>query len=296
LIARPRRRTRPSVNFICLIATLYSTLVAGAFLVDEEWSWATLLEVLISPSRWVPGVSYSLTLLLILGAHEMGHYVACRIYRVDATLPFFLPGLNPFGTFGAVIRIRAPIPDRRALFDIGVAGPIAGFVAAIPVLFYGLAHSTLMTEPPREGGMGLASCLLLEILYPVFFDVPPGGSIQLHPTMAAAWLGLFATALNLLPVGQLDGGHMVYALSRRLHGWVSRLGVVSLIVLGLLFQGHHLVLFGLIFAIVGPGHPRTLDERHGLGAGRLLIALSALLIFVLCFIPTTPVILYEPAP
>jgi membrane-associated protease RseP (regulator of RpoE activity) len=222
--------------------------VAGAFLVDEEWSWATLLEVLISPSRWVPGVSYSLTLLLILGAHEMGHYVACRIYRVDATLPFFLPGLNPFGTFGA------------------------------------------------EGGMGLASCLLLEILYPVFFDVPPGGSIQLHPTMAAAWLGLFATALNLLPVGQLDGGHMVYALSRRLHGWVSRLGVVSLIVLGLLFQGHHLVLFGLIFAIVGPGHPRTLDERHGLGAGRLLIALSALLIFVLCFIPTTPVVLYEATP
>jgi membrane-associated protease RseP (regulator of RpoE activity) len=225
----------------------------------------------------------------------MGHYVACRVYGVDATLPFFLPGLNPFGTFGAVIRIRAPIPDRRALFDIGVAGPIAGFVVAIPVLFYGLMHSTVITEPPREGGMGLASCLLLELLYPLFFDTARGVSIQLHPTMAAAWLGLFATALNLLPVGQLDGGHMVYALSRRAHGGVSRLGVVLLIVLGLLLQGPHLVLFGLIFAIVGPGHPPVLDERHGLGVGRVLIALLALVIFVLCFIPTTPVVLYEPA-
>ncbi len=262
--------------------------MAGTFLSSDEWSWSTFLEVLVSPARWSSGVSYAVGVMAILGAHEMGHFVYCRIYRVDATWPFFLPGPNPFGTFGAVIRIRSPIPDRRALFDIGVAGPIAGFVVAVPYLVYGLSQSEAVAVLPREGDMVLTSCPLLWLLVPIFFEPDGIAGIRFHPTVAAAWLGLFATSLNLLPLGQLDGGHMVYALSRRAHRLVSRFGPLVLILIGVLMQGFHLILFGLIFSFIGTRHPPLLDEGAGLGRGRHLIAWLALLIFILCFIPTSP--------
>lgn len=288
-VIRSRRRPLPpSVNLACFLLTLLTTTIAGALLTLGDSSWETMRDVAANPRYWSLGLPYSLCLILILGTHEMGHYVACRIYGVDASLPFFLPAPPFFGTFGAVIRIRAPITNRRALFDIGVAGPIAGFVVTIPVLLYGLAHSAVVHEPPRPGDIGLTSCLLLDLLYARLFPRVPDLSIRLHPVFMAGWIGLLATSLNLLPVGQLDGGHMLYAVSRRLHGIVSRYGCLVLIVGGMLIGGYHFVIFGVLFTIVGPGHPPVLDEGEGLGTGRLFIAILGLLIFLLCLIPRTP--------
>lgn len=285
LARRRRRPLPPGVNLACFAATVVSTLVAGTLLTLDDTSWRTTLDILLSPSYWPLGLPYAVSILLILGSHEMGHYVACRIYRIEASLPFFLPAPHMFGTFGAVIRIRAPFTSRRALFDVGVAGPIAGFIVAIPVLLYGLGHSAVTHQTPRAGDTWLGSCLLLDLLYPFFFHGGPGVSIRLHPVFAAAWLGLLATALNLLPIGQLDGGHVLYAISPRLHAIVSRYGIPALIVLGIAIGGWHLVTFGVIFAILGWRHPPVLDESEGLGRGRLAVAWMALAIFVVCFIP-----------
>ena len=285
-----RRPLHPAVNLVCLLLTVVTTLLAGTLMTLDDLSWATLVDIVRRPAWWSLGAPYSLSLLLILGAHEMGHYVACRYYGIEASWPFFIPAPHLFGTFGAVIKIRAPFTDRRAMFDIGVAGPIAGFVVAVPVLLYGLSRSIVVREAPLPGTVGLTSCLLLEILYPLYFALEPGVSVRLDPVFAAAWLGLFATSLNLLPIGQLDGGHMLYAISSRLHRIVSRAGVAGLVVAGVAFGGWHLVTFAVLFLFIGVGHPRPIDETTPLGRGRLTVAALGLLIFLLCFIPATPVV------
>ncbi len=290
---RPRRPPLPRlVNLICFLATVVTTLVAGTLLTVDDHSWATLYDILRSPSYWSLGLPYSLSIIVILGTHEMGHYVACRLYGIEATLPFFLPSPFLFGTFGAVIRIRSPFTNRRALFDVGVAGPIAGFVVAVPVLILGLSLSTVVQQPPRGETIVLGGCLLLDLLFRLFFGAGPEVSVNLHPVFVAGWVGLLATSLNLLPIGQLDGGHVLYAISVRLHRWVSRYGCPVMIVLGLVTGGYHLVTLGILFAILGLGHPPTLDETDRLGSGRLLIAVAALLIFILCFIPV-PIVLSD---
>ncbi|HXH27555.1 MAG TPA: site-2 protease family protein [Candidatus Polarisedimenticolia bacterium] len=281
----PGRRLPAGVNLLFLMASLYTTLLAGVLMALDDYTPATMWDVMRTPSLWDLGLSYALPVLLILGAHEMGHYVACRLYRIDATLPFFIPGPPLFGTFGAVIRIRAPFTDRRALFDIGVAGPIAGFVVAIPVLLYGLGHSTIVAAaPPAQHGFILPSCLLLDLLYRWYF---PGatGSIQMHPAFAAAWLGLFATFLNLLPVGQLDGGHILYALSSRIHRSAARFVLPLMVVTGLLLGGIHLIVFAILILMLGTRHPPMIYERRDLGRGRIAVAILAFVIFILCLIP-----------
>jgi len=290
-----RRPFPPSINLACFLLTVVTTLIAGAlFVLDvplDDRFFAALTNVLLTPSLWPLGLPYSLSLILILGAHEMGHYVACRLYGIDASLPFFIPGPPIIGTFGAVIRIRAPFTSRRALFDIGVAGPIAGFVVALPVLAFGLSRSTLQHHPPVHHTITFTSCLLLDVALRLFFPgLAPGDSVQIDPVVVAAWVGLLATFLNLLPIGQLDGGHVLFALSTRIHRVVSRVGIVLLIVVGVLFGGEHLVVFGVLWALIGPRHPPIPDDTRGLGKGRLLIALLALAIFVLCVIPRSPVL------
>jgi len=282
---RRRRPLPPIVNLLCLVLTGITTLIAGTLMTLEDYSWATIRDISLSPGYWSLGLPYAVAVMSILGAHEMGHYLACRYYRIDASLPFFLPAPHLFGTFGAIIRIRAPISDRRALFDIGVAGPIAGFVVAVPVILIGLSRSTPTQQPPTPGDIGRGTCLLLEILYPLFFDLVPGMSIRLDPVFAAGWFGLLATSLNLLPIGQLDGGHMLYAISRPLHRVVSRVGVFVLCVGGVLIRGLHLVTFGILLAIIGPRHPPLLEEITGLGWGRHLIAFLGAIIFILTFYP-----------
>ena len=284
----PRPARRP-IHLLLFLLTLLSTTVVGVVLSGPEpFSFELLLRILRTPRTWGAGLPYSLAALFILGCHEMGHYVACRLYRIDSSLPYFLPGPNLFGTFGAVIRIRAPFPTRRALFDVGIAGPIAGFVALLPILVYGLARSTVVPIAPSPGDVGLSPCLLLSLLYPLFFQPPEGMTISFHPLFVAAWLGLFATSLNLLPIGQLDGGHVLYALSARVHAFVSRAGIAVLVVYGLLFGGYHLVVFGVLFGILGIRHPRPLDEIEPLGGGRIAVAVFGLLLFVLTFFPIAP--------
>lgn len=286
---RPRRRLPPTVNLVFFLLTVATTLIAGTIQTLDDTRIKTMLDVILTPSLWTLGFTYSLGLIAILGSHEMGHYVVCRMYGIDATLPFFIPGPPIVGTFGAVIRIRSPFTTRRALFDVGVAGPIAGFVVALPVLAWGLAHSRVVPDQPRPGEIGLPSCLLLDLAYSLYFpDLPAGATISLHPVFVAAWVGLLATFLNLLPVGQLDGGHMLYALSHRAHRPVSLVAIVMMISAGMLFGGVHLILFGVLWAVIGPRHPPVVDPSERLGAGRVLVAAAALVIFVLCFIPGSP--------
>jgi membrane-associated protease RseP (regulator of RpoE activity) len=258
--------------------TAVTTTVMGALFLND------------GKSPLLSGLIYSFALLMILGAHEMGHYIACRWYRVAATLPFFLPSPLPlFGTFGAVIKIKSPIPSRRALFDIGIAGPLAGFVFALPVAF--LAHYFAKAGAPAvpDGEVIIFNDPLLFIVLAKLLHLPP--HIDGNPLWFAAWLGTLMTALNLLPIGQLDGGHVVYAVfGERGHRFVARavyLGVVALAVYSYLRGGWMgwFVWVVLLTIMMRFGHPPLLDEEEPLGLARVLVALIGLLVFVLCFMP-----------
>lgn len=283
----PVRRPRPALHLVLLAATLYTTTLGGAV-----WEAGRLgLDAadvgdgpLLDPAFLRLGLSYSLCLLAILGVHELGHYLACRFYQVDASLPYFLPGFPvPIGTFGAFIRIREPIPDRRALFDIGVAGPIAGFLVALPILAYGVATAQPVPMPESIGSVDdpLLLTWLAGWLAPA---VPEGHVVLLSGPLMAGWVGCLATALNLLPVGQLDGGHVCYALSPRFHRPASIATLAGFVALGLFAYPGWLFLATLLI-MFGPKHPPVLDESARLSPGRRLTALLALAILLVCFIP-----------
>jgi membrane-associated protease RseP (regulator of RpoE activity) len=237
----------------------------------------------------LPGLWYSGTILAILGCHEFGHYAACRYYDVDASLPFFLPAPLPLtGTLGAFIRIREPIPTKRMLFDIGIAGPIAGFLVALPALFIGLSMSRVVELPQGFTGVELGEPLLFQFASWLLWGSPPEGySINLHPIAFAAWFGLLATALNLFPIGQLDGGHISYAVLGRKSSHVTLVMIFAAIVLTY-FSPSWMVWTTLMIAmllIFGRHHPRTFDENDPLDRQRIALALVALVMFVLCFTP-----------
>jgi membrane-associated protease RseP (regulator of RpoE activity) len=235
------------------------------------------------------GLWYSATILAILGCHELGHYFACRYYDVDASLPFFLPvPLLLTGTLGAFIRIREPIPTKRMLFDIGIAGPIAGFLVAVPALFIGLAMSHVAKLPADFTGYELGEPLLFKLASTLLWGTTPDGySLNLHPMAFAAWFGLLATALNLFPIGQLDGGHISYAVLGRRSTYVTV--VMIAIAVGLAyFSRSWLVWTGLMVAMLvmfGPRHPRVFDEDVPLDRTRLVLAIVALAMLIVCFTP-----------
>jgi membrane-associated protease RseP (regulator of RpoE activity) len=248
------------------------------------------------PQFIVEGLKFAAALLSILLAHESGHYVACRLYGVDATLPFFIPMPPPFmaGTLGAFIKIKSPIPSRRALFDIGVAGPLAGFLVIIPVACAALLTATPALPPPPASAGAVTIVfndpLLLRLLAgPLGVKDLPG--IEQSPFYLAAWIGLLVTSLNLLPVGQLDGGHAVYSvLGRRVHWWAGRFAFLSMLTLTPLGWLWHGVPSGalyvvLLFIMLRMPHPQPLDEHDRLGAARNLVALLTLLVFLLSFLP-----------
>jgi membrane-associated protease RseP (regulator of RpoE activity) len=233
------------------------------------------------------GLWYSGTILLILGTHEMGHYLACRYYQVDATRPFFIPmPFLPTGTLGAFIRIREPIPTKRALFDIGAAGPFAGFVFAVPTLFLGVAMSHVAKVPSNFVGYNLGEPLLFKIASKLIWGtIADGYSINLHPMAFAAWFGMLATALNLFPIGQLDGGHITYAVFGRLS---SKITIAAICVaMGLTAFSTSWIVWTLMMLAMtvsmGPHHPRTMDEEVPLDRTRLWLALAAAAVFILCF-------------
>ena len=236
------------------------------------------------------GLWYSGTVLAILGCHELGHYFACRYYDVDASLPYFLPfPLSIIGTLGAFIKIREPIPTKRMLFDIGIAGPIAGFLVAVPALVIGVAMSHVVRVPPDFVGFELGEPLLFQLATKLLWGtIPDGYSLNMHPMAFAAWFGMLATALNLFPIGQLDGGHISYAVLGRAVRLRHAADVRwSLMVLAYFHSSWIVwtVLLIVMLFMFGPRHPRVFDEHVPLDRTRLVLALVALVMFVLCFTP-----------
>ena len=230
-----------------------------------------------------------LGLMPILIAHEMGHYVACLRYGVDATLPYFIPVpvLSFVGTLGAFIRIRGPIPNRRALFDIGIAGPLAGFVVCVPVLVLGALEATVIPTPPASSPnfISFGEPLLLQWSYEWLRGQPPDGhTFLMGPLATASWFGLFVTALNLMPVGQLDGGHVTYALLGKRSIWVSRVALAGCF--GLLYLRPTWLLWCILLALFGRRHPRTLDDDAPVGRARALVGVIGLLVFLVSFTPS----------
>jgi membrane-associated protease RseP (regulator of RpoE activity) len=244
------------------------------------------------PRFIVDGAKFAAALLSILLAHESGHYVACRLYGVNATLPFFIPVPPPFmaGTLGAFIKIKSPIPSRRALFDIGVAGPLAGFLVIIPVACLALITATPSPPLPSEGVIIFNDPLLLRLLAGPL-GVGDLGGLAPNPFYFAAWIGLLVTSLNLLPVGQLDGGHAVYAvLGRRVHKHAGRLAFLSMVAVALLGWFWHGAPSGALYVILllvmlRVPHPQPVDERDALGSARIMVALLTLIVFILSFTP-----------
>jgi membrane-associated protease RseP (regulator of RpoE activity) len=245
--------------------------------------------VWIVQAYWMQGLKYSASVLGILGAHEMGHYLACRRYDIDATLPFFLPFPSLSGTLGAVIRIREPFPTRTVLFDIAVWGPIAGFLVLVPVLFWGMQLSTLVPTPPAlPGGYALGEPLLFKLAtWVTFGSIPDAVSLNIHPMVFAAWFGMLATAWNLLPFGQFDGGHLMYASIGDASRDVSLITVGGCI--GMCLGSYSWIVMTLVMLAMlysfGPRHPRVIDDREPIGAGRYALVVFAILMFVLCFTP-----------
>lgn len=288
---RPIPRPRPWRHIILFLLTVVSTMLVGAyhFAAFHADFGAQTLD-LSGTELWLSGFWYSASILAILGAHEFGHYYACRYYGVDASLPYFLPAPLPLtGTLGAFIRIRQLIPGKRQLFDIGIAGPIAGFVVAVPLLLLGMGLSRV-TELPSDtrGFIELGEPLLFRAVAWLFWGTPPEGfSINMHPMAFAAWFGLLATALNLFPIGQLDGGHISYAVLGRRSTAVT-LGTL-LVLIGLTFVSMSWLVWTVLTVVMllafGPRHPRTIDEDVPLDRGRLWLAGFAVVMFILCFTP-----------
>jgi membrane-associated protease RseP (regulator of RpoE activity) len=268
-------------NLAGLVLTAISTLVAGAYL-----EGAPLAFPLREPGRIAEGVPFAATLLGILAAHEFGHWFAARRYGLDVTLPFFipLPLLSPIGTLGAVIKMKTPIYTRRMLLDVGAAGPLAGLVVAIPVTIWGVAHSPVLPTQPGAGIL-LGEPLLFQVIVALFGPtVPEGQDLYLGNVAFSGWIGLLVTALNMLPVGQLDGGHVVYALlGRKQHaiGWAV---FVAILVLGWWWQGWF-VWGVLILFLIRVRHPPVLDPHLELDPARKAAGWLAVAAFVLCFAP-----------
>jgi membrane-associated protease RseP (regulator of RpoE activity) len=235
------------------------------------------------------GIVYSFTILTILAAHEMGHYIACCWYGVNATLPYFIPvPIPPVGTFGAFIKIKSPIPNRRALFDIGIAGPLAGFVFAIPAAF--IAHYFAEPAKPLEVTEGIIyfNDPLLFQLFKHLLHLPD--DIANNPVWWAAWVGVFMTSLNLLPVGQLDGGHVTYAVfgsrGHRIIAIGCYLGVITLAIYSMRSGMWNWVVYAVILTLMlRVGHPPLVDDDEPLGLARKVVAVIGLLVFILSFMP-----------
>jgi len=245
-----------------------------------------LFLLTVASTFFVGGWSYSLSIISILLAHEMGHYFMSIKYGIPATLPYFIPfPLSPFGTFGAVIKMKGAIINKKALFDIGVAGPISGFVVAIPFIILGIKLSDIQVISGNTSFIELGDPLLFKIVQELMVGkIPSGHDLVLHPFAYAGWVGLFVTALNLLPVGQLDGGHIVYALFGNKSRWVFFATIAVLAVISIFYNPGWLTLL-IILLIFGMRHPKPLDIETELDSKRKYIALIILIIFALSFTP-----------
>lgn len=283
-LATAERRPGIRLNIVLFVLTCLSTLVAGS---GAFFAFDPIAE----PWRLLHGVPYAATLLAILGTHEFGHYFAARYYKASVSLPYFIPVPPPFifGTAGAVIRMNSPPRDRNSLFDIAAAGPIAGLVVAIPALLVGLQWSTVAVVPPGEYLRFGDSLMMRLLVYLQFGSIPEGADVFVHPVALAGWIGLFVTALNLLPVGQLDGGRIAYALLGARHGLVGRLTFGALLVLGAITRAPSWLVWALlVLLVIGFHHHPPLDDVTPLTPGRRVLGVACLVLLVL-LIPPVPV-------
>jgi len=286
----PRTTGRAWVHALLAVATFATlALAGGTYWLSFDDVWSGLTEAERVGHAISSGLLYAIWVFTILGAHEMGHYLACRYYRVPATLPYFLPFIPPIGSLGAVIRIRGAIPHRRALFDIAAAGPIAGFLVTVPVTVIGFLQARPFVSP-SGGDVGVAWKLgepVLMWLAQRLATVP--GELAVNPWIGAGWVGLLVTSLNLFPVGQLDGGHAAYAISRRTHrvlSWATIVAMVGVLLAQVIVYGQFpfYVVWFAILVWMRDRHPRLIDESTPLGPGRMLVFLVLVLIFALSFI------------
>lgn len=290
-LADVSERTRSGVNLLLFVLTVLSTLAAGC-LVNGSFPFVTF-NPFLQPLRLLDGVPFSFTLLAILGTHEFGHYFTARYHGASVSLPFFIPAPPPiflFGTMGAVIRMRSPARDRNSLFDIAVAGPLAGLVVAVPALLLGLSWSKLGMLLPEHSGLTFGDSLLMRALtWLVFGSIPAGMDVFVHPVALAGWVGLFVTALNLFPVGQLDGGRIAYALFGPWHRQVSIATFVGLMALGAVFRSANWIVFaGLILLLMGFHHPPPLDDLTPVSRRRYVLGVGCLILLIL-LIPPVPI-------
>lgn len=282
--------SRPWVHILLLALTFLTTTWAGASFYANYITALGTRPLAPDAPLLLGGLWFSIPALLILGSHEMGHYFACRYYRIPASLPYFLPVPTLVGTFGAVIRMAVP-RTRRALFDVGIAGPIAGFVVLVPVAIFGISQSYIVRIPDSLalGGLYLGDPYLITGLQRLMHgSVSSGYEFVMHPAGFAAWFGLLATAFNLFPAGQLDGGHIVHALIGPRSRYVTMATLVVLITLGLTVSSSWLVWTGLLTVMTlsfGLDHPPVEDDDVPIGRERLYLAAFAVLMFVLSFTP-----------
>jgi membrane-associated protease RseP (regulator of RpoE activity) len=266
-------RPRLMVNLVLFLATLFTTLLAGALQGSD-----LPRSVLKDPSLLLRGAPFAVALLGILGTHELGHYVAARLHGIQVTLPYFIP--MPFsllGTLGAFIMMRSPVTSKKQLFDVGIAGPLAGLAVAIPVTFIGLA-----TSPVVEGRPTLAASVVFRVLkYLAIGPLLPDHVVRLNPVAFAGWFGLWITAINLIPAGQLDGGHVGYAVFGRAYRVVAWLAFGLMLLAGL--SGGGLLLLALLIFATGVEHPPTLNDLSDLDPTRRVIGLATFLLGVLLF-------------
>lgn len=308
------REMKIPLHVSLFLITFFTTTLAGV-----EWVGKDPLNLL----NFGSGLAYSLSLLLILGSHEFGHFFYSLKHKVRATLPYFIPfpyipGMINFGTMGAVIRTRTPVPSRKAIFDIGVSGPIVGFIVSVAVLIFGFTHlpsreyllgihpdynfSTNTVDLPGGVPLAFGNTILFRLLELLLTNphkefIPPMTEIYHYPLLCTGWFGLFVTAMNLLPIGQLDGGHMIYAMFGRKHRKIARVSFIIILLLGLssllplinlnvTFGWFGWVLWGaILFFIVKLDHPPVMDDTP-LDTKRKIIGWLAILIFIMCFSPT----------
>ena len=268
----------PRINLILFILTIFTTLLAGAIMEG--------VNPLQNPLGIINGWPFSITLMLILGFHEFGHYYYARKHNVNATLPYFIPAPTFIGTFGAFIKIKSPIYRKDALLQIGAAGPIAGFIVAVPALIIGLSLSQVVDINSAEIGITLGDSILMKFLIAVIFpSLGNAQDIMLHPIAFAGWIGLLVTMLNLLPIGQLDGGHIAYAMLGRKHDKVAKFALLALIPMGLLSLNWLVWAILILVLMRTTKHPPVNDVDVPLSEKNKRIGYICLAIFVLCFIP-----------
>jgi membrane-associated protease RseP (regulator of RpoE activity) len=265
-------------HILLFIATCFTTLFAGALL-NGVIPWE-------QPEKIYLGLPFSFTLLFILMTHELSHYFTSRRHNVTASLPYFIPAPSIIGTFGAIIKMKPPIPDRRSLIDIGASGPIGGFIIAVIATIIGLSWSEIKPSGELQGGIAFGSSILFSLISKIVLNVDPEKfDVILHPVAFAGWIGLLVTSLNLLPIGQLDGGHIVYALFGEKHGLIAKITIPVLLVMGMVFW-RGWIIWAVLMMIIGYRHPPVVYPDIQLDKKRIYIGWASLVIFILTFTPT----------